>query len=92
MLSTEVDNNYYAQEYLKLCDYSKTMKIYGVARKLWLQKELSLRELETKVNTNFNTIKAQVKELEYFGLVKVIKHDKSKINGRPFTSIKLVKN
>ena len=56
------------------------------------EKEMSLRELETKVNTNFNTIKAQVKELEYFGLVRVIKHDKNEINGRPFTSVKLVKN
>jgi len=55
------------------------------------EKEMSLRELETKVNTNFNTIKAQIKELEHFGLVKVIKHDKSKINGRPFTSVRLIK-
>lgn len=56
------------------------------------EKEMSLRELETKVNTNFNTIKAQVKELEYFGLVKVIKHEKSDVNGRPFTSVKLIEN
>lgn len=58
--------------------------------RLLKQKEMSLREIESKVNTNFQTIKTQIKELEYFGLVKVIRHEKSDINGRPFTSVKLV--
>ena len=56
------------------------------------EKERSLRELETKVDTNFNTIKTQIKELEYFGLIKVIKHDKNDKNGRPFTSVRLIIN
>jgi predicted transcriptional regulator len=55
-------------------------------------KERSLRELESKINTNFQTIKTQIKELEYLGFVKTIKHEKSDINGRPFTSVKLLKN
>lgn len=55
-------------------------------------KERSLRELESKINTNFQTIKTQVKELEYLGFVKIIKHEKSDINGRPFTIVKLLKN
>lgn len=57
--------------------------------KLLKEKEVSLRELETKVNTNFQTIKTQIKELEYFGFVKVIKHEKNEVNGRSFTSVKL---
>ncbi len=59
--------------------------------KLLKEKEMSLRELETKVNTNFQTIKTQIKELEYFGFIKVTKHEKNNINGRPFTSVKLIK-
>lgn len=60
--------------------------------KLLKEKEMSLRELETKVNTNYHTIKTQVKELEYLGFVKTTKHDKSDANGRPFISVKLVKD
>jgi predicted transcriptional regulator len=54
-------------------------------------KELSLRDLETKVNTNSKTIKTQVKELEYFRVIEIIRHDKSEANGRPFTSVRLIK-
>ncbi len=55
------------------------------------EKDMSLRELEIKVNTNFQTIKTQIKELEYLGFVKAIKHDKSDVNGRPFTSVRLIR-
>ncbi len=51
--------------------------------------EMSLRELDIKVNTNYNTIRKQVEELEFFGKVVVTKHKKNKINGRPYTSVKL---
>ena len=54
-------------------------------------KEISVQKLERKVNTNHLTIREQIKELEYFGLVKTINHDKSKANGRPFTTVKLIK-
>ena len=60
--------------------------------KLLKQKEMSLRELETKVNTNYQTIKTQIKELEYLGFIKTIKHERSDKNGRPFTTAKLVKS
>ena len=56
------------------------------------QKEMSLREIESRVDTNFQTIRTQIKELEYFGFVKLIKHDKSEINGRPFTTARLIKS
>ncbi len=52
-------------------------------------KELSLRELDIKVNTSYKTIRDQVKELEFFGKVEVIKHEKSKKTGRPYTSVRL---
>jgi predicted ArsR family transcriptional regulator len=61
-------------------------KILEVLKK---EKELSLRDLDIKVNTNSKTIQAQIEELEWFGKVKVTKHPKSKTNGRPFTSVKL---
>lgn len=51
--------------------------------------ELSLRELDIKVNTSYQTIRDQVKELEFFGKVEIIKHDKSEKTGRPYTSVKL---
>ena len=51
--------------------------------------EMSLRDLDIKINTNSNTIKAQVEELEFFDKVMVIKHPKSDKTGRPFTTVRL---
>ena len=61
----------------------KVLKSYG---------EMSLRELDIKVNTNYKTIREQLMELEYFGKVMLIKHNKHKVNGRPYTSVKLKNN
>lgn len=51
--------------------------------------ELSLRELDIKVNTNYQTIRDQIKELEFFEKVEIVKHKKSEKTGRPFTSVRL---
>ena len=51
--------------------------------------ECSLRGLETKVNTNYQSIRKHVEELEYFGKVEVIKHKRSEKTGRPYTSVML---
>lgn len=51
--------------------------------------ELSLRDLDIKINTNSLTIKTQVEELEFFDKVKIIKHPKNDKNGRPFTTVRL---
>jgi len=51
--------------------------------------ELALRELESKVNTNFETIKTQIEELIFFDKVIVMKHQKNLKNGRPYTTVKL---
>ncbi len=52
-------------------------------------KELSLRELERKTNTNNLTILNHIKELEYFAFIEVIKHKKSEKTGRPYTSVRI---
>ena len=51
--------------------------------------ELSLKSLEIKVNTGSQTIQTQLEELEYFGLIQLVKHKKNEKTGRPFTSVKL---
>ena len=53
------------------------------------EKEVSLRELDIKVNTNYQTIRDQIKELEFFGIVEIIRHEKSEKTGRPFTSVRI---
>ena len=47
------------------------------------------RELESKINTNNKTIQTQLKELEFLGLIKIEKHQKSQKNGRAFSLVKL---
>ena len=54
------------------------------------QGEMSLRDLDIKVNTSYQTIKDQIEDLKCFGLVEVIKHEKSDKTGRPYTTVKLV--
>lgn len=51
--------------------------------------EVTLGELERKTNTNNLTILSHLEELEYFGKVQIIKHQKSEKTGRPFTTVKL---
>jgi predicted ArsR family transcriptional regulator len=62
-------------------------KILDVLKK---EGEISLRDLDIKVNTNSSTIKTQIEELLFFGKVKVIDHQRSEINGRPYKTVKLV--
>ncbi len=51
--------------------------------------ELSLRDLDIKVNTNSSTIRTQIEELEFFEMVIVTKHQKNEKNGRPYTTIRI---
>ncbi len=51
------------------------------------KKDCSLRELETKVNTNYLTIRTHCKELEYFGFIKLEQMPVNKRNGKPFTKV-----
>ena len=51
--------------------------------------ELSLKALEIKANTGSQTLKTQVEELEFLDKIEIIKHEKSKKTGRPYTSVRL---
>ena len=51
------------------------------------ENELSLRDLDIKVNTNSHTISTQIEELEFFDKVIVTKHYKNDKNGRPYTTV-----
>lgn len=60
-----------------------------ILRVLKHEGELSLRDLDIKVNTNSHTIKTQIEELEFFDKVQTVRHSKNDKNGRPFTTVKL---
>jgi len=53
------------------------------------QKECSLRELETKINTNYLTIKNHLEELNFLKIIELVHHKKNKKNGRPYTTAKI---
>ncbi len=45
--------------------------------------------LEIKLKSGFRSISIQVKELESFGVVKLIRQDKNPNTGRPSTSVEI---
>ena len=53
------------------------------------EKPLSLRRLETKLNIGYNPIKLHCKELEFLGVVRLIKTKEGSRNGRPYTVAEL---
>ncbi len=53
------------------------------------EKPISLRKLETKINTGYNPIKLHCKELEFLGIVKIIKTIKNSKNGRIYSIVEL---
>ena len=53
------------------------------------QGEISLRRLETKLNTNNKTIKTHCKELEYFGVIKLTTHKSHLKNNQTYTTVKI---
>ena len=68
----------------KLLDIKKE-----ILRVLNAEGEISLRELDIKVNTSSRTIQSQIEELEYFQKVRVTKHKRSENNGRAYTTVKI---
>lgn len=52
-------------------------------------KEVSVRQIETKVNTNFETTKRQVEDLESLGFVKVMEHKSHPRNNKPYKVCKI---
>lgn len=78
------------------------LSIYSMNRKNGLEikkkiidilksKECSIRELETKVNTNNITIKNHLEELKFLKIIELIQHKKNSKNGRPYTTAILTK-
>lgn len=53
------------------------------------EKECSLRELETKTNTGYSSIKRHCEELAFLKIVELIHHNKSDANGRPFKTARI---
>ena len=52
-------------------------------------KEVSIRKIESKVNTNFETIKRQIEDLESLGFVKIIQHDSHPKNKKPYRTCQI---
>lgn len=61
----------------------------AIIKTLKKEGEISLKALEISVNTGSQTIQTQIDELEFLGVVKIVKHNRNKLTGRPFTSVKL---
>ena len=53
------------------------------------QKEFSLRELKTKTNTGYSSIKKNRQELKFLKIIELRKHEKSDANGRQFTTARI---
>jgi predicted ArsR family transcriptional regulator len=49
----------------------------------------SLRELETRLNTNYNSIRAHSRLLAFYGCVDIEEHERSEANGRPYTTLQI---
>lgn len=53
------------------------------------EKERSFRELETKLNTNYNSVRAHCRMLAFYGMIELREHDEHETNKRPYTSARL---
>jgi predicted ArsR family transcriptional regulator len=69
--------------------HRKPLEIKKEILNLLKNKELSLRQLESKINTSNQTIKNHLEELVFFGKVELVKHSKHEKTGRPYTSVRL---
>ena len=71
-------------------EYRSGLDIKKQIIQLLKQKPCVISEMERKINTSDKVIKRHVAELEYLGIVKVVKFDKNKNTGRPYTLVKLI--
>jgi predicted transcriptional regulator len=56
------------------------------------EKKISVKQLERKVNTNYQTIVNNCEELEYLGFIKVNRVRENSNNGRDYLIVELTKN
>ena len=54
------------------------------------EKLISIKKLEKKVNTNYQSILNNCEELEYFGFVRISKTDKDSLNGKEYLIVELI--
>jgi len=57
--------------------------------KLLKEEKRSLRDLDIRVNCGYRTVINQCEELEYLGIVKLVRHSKNPKTGRPYTTAEL---
>lgn len=50
--------------------------------------KISVKKLERKINTNYQTILNNCEELQFFGLVKIYKTKEKSLNGKEYLKIK----
>ena len=55
------------------------------------EKKISIKKLERKVNTNYQTILNNCEELEYFGFLKVSKTSEGSLNGKDYLIVEILK-
>ena len=75
-----------------VCGMSKRRRPLEIKKeilRLLKSDELSLRQLESKVNTSNQTIKNHIEELLIFNKIELTRHKRHKKTGRPYTSVKL---
>ena len=53
------------------------------------EQEISIKKLERKINTNYQTILNNCEELAYFGFIQVIKTKENTMTGREYLLVKL---
>lgn len=70
----------------------KPLEIKKKILEILKQEELiSIKKLEKKINTNYQTIVNNCEELEYFKFVKISKTNKDSLNGKEYLVVKLLK-
>ena len=60
-----------------------------ILRLLLKEDVLTYTKIQTKLSTNYDSVKNNCKELEVYDLVKITEHEKHDENGKPFYEVKL---
>ncbi len=65
----------------KRTGYEVKIKILHLLRE---NQELSYTKLQTKLSTNYDSVKNNCEELEYYGFIEIKEHGKHPENGKPY--------
>lgn len=60
-----------------------------ILRLLLKEDVLTYTKIQTKLSTNYDSVKNNCKELEIYDLVKITEHEKHNENGKPFYEVGL---